>query len=163
MPSDRYISWSVGATKGFKRAAMKPEVPLAGYPGLGEDQDMPLYCRSFWPHRILFWRPTPYRNSTSSGPAGRRPRRRCCRAGTRQLASGTNATRAASSSRIGPDTTRHKRAGAPASPHLIAHRVTWSCSPAWKWQSKHRSFRQIRKRIPSAASNCQDFFPGGLP
>jgi hypothetical protein len=29
MPSDRYISWSVGATKGFKRAAMKPEVPLA--------------------------------------------------------------------------------------------------------------------------------------
>ena len=47
MCSDRYISWSVGATKGFKRAAMKPEVPLAGYPGLGEDQDMPLYCRSF--------------------------------------------------------------------------------------------------------------------
>lgn len=31
MPSDRYISWSVGATKGFKRAALKPEVPLAGY------------------------------------------------------------------------------------------------------------------------------------
>jgi hypothetical protein len=64
-----------------------------------------------------------------------------------------NARRAASSSRIGPNTTRHRRASAPASPHSIAHRVTWSCSPALKWQSKHRSFRQTRKRIPWAASN----------
>src|SRR5262249_15476178 len=30
MSSDRYISWSVGMQKWFKRAAMKPEGPLAG-------------------------------------------------------------------------------------------------------------------------------------
>src|SRR5262249_53246343 len=106
---------------------------------------------------------TPYRNSTSSGRAGRLPKRRRCRVGIRRLASGTNATRVASLSRIGPNTTRHRRAIAPALPHSIAHRVTWSCSPAWKWQSKHRSFRQTRKQKPWAASNSQDFFPGGLP
>src|SRR5262249_8216869 len=46
---------------------------------------------------------------------------------------------------------------------LDRHRVTWSCSPAWKWQSKHRSFRQRRKQRQWAASNSEDFFPGGLP
>jgi hypothetical protein len=31
MSSDRYLSWSVGVAKRFKRAAMKPEGLLAGY------------------------------------------------------------------------------------------------------------------------------------
>ena len=31
MPSDRYLSWSVGVAKRFKRAAMKPEGLSAGY------------------------------------------------------------------------------------------------------------------------------------
>src|SRR5262249_9703651 len=78
----------------------------------------------------------------------------------RQHATGTNATRAASSSRTGP-----LQRGTEEPVRRLRH--TRSCTklrgPAWKWQSKRRSFRRFEKRTPWAASSSQDFFPGGLP
>lgn len=63
----------------------------------------------------------------------------------RRRDSGMSVMRASSSSETGPDTTQHKSASAPDSPHLIAHRVTWSCLPAWNLQNKPRNCHQIRK------------------
>ena len=149
MSSDHYLHWSVGPPKRFKPGGVKPEanwwINLGSSEMAKEHDDACTIADHFDCVACPFGSRTRYRNSMSSGHVGRRRKRRCCRAEIRRRDSGMSVMRASSSSETGPDTTQHKSASAPDSPHLIAHRVTWSCLPAWNLQNKPRNCHQIRK------------------
>ena len=144
MPSDHFLPWSMGTTKRFKQSAMKPERTLLGCSQvIARIRTMPALLPIVLTasHLVLAADSTPKfdveRTCQPAAVAAVLPGE------TRRHANGTNVMRAASSGRIGPDTTRHRSASAPASSRSIARRVMWSRLLAWKWQSRPRTSAKL--------------------
>ena len=161
MPSGRYIPWSVGATKGFKRAAMKPEVPLVGYsrPRWGSGYarfiadrfDRIASCSGGRLHTEIRPRADLPACGRGGGVAGRLGSLRAGRTRARRKLEQDWARYNA--------TQKSQCAGFAALDRAPSYAELLTCLE----MAKQAQELPPDSKADSAASNCQDFFPGGLP